>query len=252
MPCKLSNLTYIGLLSIIGKVVEKTHMSCSNSSDMGGGLLCFRPRGQYARAGHWRSPKRMINISYLKHRPTCAALWSRHHLRSTSLSLGYPCESLCRSHSWRWSGCSPDRPSERVRPGQPWLRVCHKTVRITFPNRRKSVLIRPRTRRPTSFPLRTVQPTACLPSGECSEQASFFVRPWGTDRPFAVKIPVALKCRSSAKRVRVPSMSRACVPRLLQFLHWAPFEPTCCYRTLNLRVHTGLWPLTTMMSEPRA
>jgi len=72
--------------------------------------------------------------AYPKHRSSGSAQWSRRRLRSTSLSSGSPFGSLCRSRSWRWSGCSPDCPSERVRPGQPWLPVCHKTVRITSPS----------------------------------------------------------------------------------------------------------------------
>lgn len=110
----------------------------------GGGGCCVFILGVGARAGlaSWRSPERTVGVKPLKackicrrahpgHRRSGAARWSRRRPRSTSLSWGSPCESLFRSHNWRWSDCSPGRRSERVRPGQPWLPVCHKTARIT-------------------------------------------------------------------------------------------------------------------------
>lgn len=78
--------------------------------------------------------------AYPTRRRSCAVQWSRRRRRSTSLSSGSPCESLSRSHSWRWSDCSPDRPSERVHPGQPWLPVGHTTVRITSPGEEQLLL----------------------------------------------------------------------------------------------------------------
>lgn len=80
-------------------------------------------------------------LPYLRHRRSCCAQWSRHRLRSTSLSSGSPYESLYRSHNWRRSGCSPECPPETVRPGQPWLPVCHKTVRITSPSKHQVRLV---------------------------------------------------------------------------------------------------------------
>lgn len=82
-----------------------------------------------------------IKHAYPERQRSCGGQWSRRRLRSTCLSSGCPYESLCRSHNWRWSGCSPDRPSERVRPGQPWLPVGHKTVRITSPSKEQLLLV---------------------------------------------------------------------------------------------------------------
>lgn len=90
--------------------------------------------------------------TYQGHRRPGAARWNRRRRRNTSLSWVSPCESLCRSHSWRWLDCSPDRPSERVRPGQPWLPVCHKTVRITSPDEDQHQILA--THCPTTWRLR--------------------------------------------------------------------------------------------------
>lgn len=103
--------------------------------------LCFHTSDRYTcRPRSLKVTLEMENLwtrPYLKHQQSGAALWSRRHPHSTSLSWGYLSESLCRSHNWRWSGCSPDRQSERVRPGQPWLPVYHTIARITSPSEEK-------------------------------------------------------------------------------------------------------------------
>lgn len=134
----------IGLIKLIAAGKLGAEQRSNGSCFGGGGGCCVFILGVGARAGlaSWRSPERTVGVKPLKackicrrahpgHRRSGAARWSRRRPRSTSLSWGSPCESLFRSHNWRWSDCSPGRRSERVRPGQPWLPVCHKTARIT-------------------------------------------------------------------------------------------------------------------------
>lgn len=135
----------------------------------GGGGCCVFIRVVGTRAdtsaeGHPWNGESLRTRPYLKRQPSCAALWSRRRPRSTSLSWGSLCESLYRSHSWRWSGYSPDRRSERVRPGQPWLPVYHTIARITSPSEGK-LRLDESTRWPLFSPLRS-------PASESSDQAA--------------------------------------------------------------------------------
>lgn len=176
---------------------------------------------------------------YLKHRRSCAEQWSRRRLRSTSPSWGSPFGSLYRSRSWRWSDCSPDRPSEKVHPGQPWRPACHKTARTTFPIEEKVLVSNAH-----AVPVFLGLPTTVV----------FTSSAFGSFYPSICFQILENKCRTTSGRapheplhtVAVCSAAftpRECISRT-PFLRSALASPTCFHQKKNKKEHTGTFDLS--------